>query len=65
MTGRQVHRSATIVLSTVMALIGAALVIEALDGRGGLLSARTLLGLLFLAAGAGRLYIVARRGRCA
>jgi hypothetical protein len=62
MTGRQVHRSATIAFSTLMALIGVALVVEALGGHGGLLSARTLLGLLFLAAGAGRLYIVARRG---
>ena len=63
MTGRQVHRSATIALSTLMALIGAALVVEALAGHGGLLSGRTLLGLLFLLAGAGRLYVEARRGR--
>ncbi len=63
MTGRQVHRSATIALSTLMALVGAALLAEALGGRGGLLSARTLLGLLFLAAGVGRLYVEARRGR--
>lgn len=62
MTGRQVHRSATIALSALMALVGAALVVEALGGHGGLLSARTLLGALFLAAGVGRLYVEARRG---
>jgi hypothetical protein len=63
MTGRRIHRSATMALSTFMALIGAALVVEALAGHGGLLSARTLLGALFLAAGLGRLYVEARRGR--
>ncbi len=63
MTGRSVHRSATTTLSALMALIGVALIVEAIGGHGGLLSARTLLGLLFLAAGAGRLYVEARRGR--
>jgi hypothetical protein len=63
MTGRSVHRSATTALSALMALIGVALIVEAIGGHGGPLSARTLLGLLFLAAGAGRLYVEARRGR--
>jgi hypothetical protein len=63
MTGRRIHRSATTALSALMALIGVALVVEALGGRGGLLSGRTLLGVLFLAAGIGRLYVEARRGR--
>jgi hypothetical protein len=63
MTGRSVHRSATIALSTLMVLVGAVLVVQALAGHGGLFSPRTLLGLLFLAAGAGRLYIEYRRGR--
>ncbi len=63
MTGRSVHRSATIALSALMVLVGGALVVEALAGHGGLISPRTLLGLLFLAAGAGRLYIEHRRGR--
>jgi hypothetical protein len=62
MTGRQVHRSATIALSALMALVGAALIVEAFGGHGGVLSARTLLGALFLAAGVGRLYVEARRG---
>jgi hypothetical protein len=63
MTGRSVHRSATIALSALTVLIGATLLVEALGGHGGPLSARTLLGVLFLAAGAGRLYVEVRRGR--
>ena len=49
-------------LAVLMAVLGVALVAEALGGHGGVLSARTLLGLLFLAAGLGRLYIELRRG---
>jgi hypothetical protein len=62
MTGRQVHRSSAIVLALLMALVGIALVTEAMAGHGGLLSARTLLGVLFLAGGVGRVYIELRRG---
>jgi hypothetical protein len=62
MNGRRIHRSATTALSAIMVLIGVALLVEALGGHGGLLSARTLLGVLFAAAGIGRLYIEARRG---
>jgi hypothetical protein len=63
MTGRRLHRSATVALSTLMVLLGVALVVQALAGQGGVLSPRTLLGLLFVAAGVGRLYIEARRSR--
>jgi hypothetical protein len=62
MTGRKVHRSAAMTLAVLMALIGVALVGEAIGGHGGALSARALLGLLFLAAGLGRLYLELRRG---
>ena len=62
MTGRRIHRSSAMALSVLMALIGVALLVEAIGGHGGLLSGRTLLGLLFLAAGAGRLYVEVRRG---
>jgi hypothetical protein len=61
MTGRRIHHTSAIALSVLMALIGVALLVEALAGEGGVISARTLLGLLFLAAGAGRLYIERRR----
>ncbi len=62
MTGRQLHRRTAMALSALMAVIGVALVIEAAAGAGGVLSARTLLGVLFLAAGGGRMYVEARRG---
>jgi hypothetical protein len=62
MSGRGVHRVSTVVLSLLMAAIGVALIVEAVDGRGGAISPRLLLGVLFVAAGAGRLYVV-RRGR--
>ena len=51
------------VLSLLMATIGAALIVQAADGHGGALSPRLLLGVLFIAAGAGRLYVERRRGR--
>jgi hypothetical protein len=62
MSGRGVHRASTVVLSLLMAAIGVALIVQAVGGRGGAISPRLLLGVLFLAAGAGRLYVV-RRGR--
>jgi hypothetical protein len=49
-------------LSVLMALVGAALLVEAFGGHGGVFSVRSLLGVLFLAAGAGRMYIEMRRG---
>jgi hypothetical protein len=63
MTGRQVHRTGTTLLSLAMVAIGIALAAEAIGGAGGVLSARLLLGVLFLAAGSGRLYLEIRRGR--
>jgi hypothetical protein len=63
MTGRGIHRSSTVVLSLLMALIGVALVVQTIGGGGSLLSGRLLLGVLFLAAGMGRLYLEHRRGR--
>jgi hypothetical protein len=63
MTGRQAHRTATLVLSLLMLAIGVALVVETVSGGGSAGSARLLLGVLFLAAGAGRLYVEIRRGR--
>jgi hypothetical protein len=63
MTGRQAHRTGTTVLSLAMVVIGIALAAEAIGGHGGVLSARLLLGVLFLAAGSGRLYLEIRRDR--
>jgi hypothetical protein len=61
MTGRQVHRTGTTLLSLAMVVIGIALAVEAIGGHGGVLSARLLLGVLFLAGGAARLYLEMRR----
>jgi hypothetical protein len=59
MNGGLAHRSATTVLSVLMAVIGLALLVEGLSA--GAAWGRLLLGVLFLAAGAGRLYLLSRR----
>jgi hypothetical protein len=63
MTGRGVHRSGTRLLSLLMAAVGVALIVEAIVGVGnGSISALLLVGVLFVAAGVGRLYIERKRG---
>jgi hypothetical protein len=63
-TGQQAHRSATLIFSLVMVVIGVSLIAQAVNGRGGLISPRLLLGVLFIAAGGGRMYLeTKRRGR--
>ncbi len=62
MTGRQLHRAGTTVLSLAMVAIGIALIVEAIVNEGAL-SIRMLLGLLFVVAGSGRMYVDVRRGR--
>lgn len=62
MRGRTVHRSGTVVLSLLMVAIGVALIAQAVGG-GAVLSARLLLGVLFLAGGGARLYLEHKRGR--
>jgi hypothetical protein len=63
MNGRQVHRASTLVLSLLMAAIGLALIVEAVGAHASSISPRLLLGVLFIAAGAGRWYVELRRGR--
>jgi hypothetical protein len=63
MNGRQVHRAGTFVLSLAMAVIGLALIVQALVVGTGSISARLLLGVLFIAAGCGRWYVEVRRSR--
>ena len=63
MNGQQAHRMGTFVLSLAMIAIGTALIVQVAAGDGGVLSARLLLGVLFLAAGVGRAYVEIRRGR--
>jgi hypothetical protein len=62
MTGRGAHRATTFVLSLLMAAIGLALIVQVAGGHGGVISPRLLLGVLFLAAGVGRMYVEVRRG---
>ncbi|MHB1537968.1 MAG: hypothetical protein ACYCUM_05060 [Solirubrobacteraceae bacterium] len=62
MNGRGVHRGGTVVFSIAMVAIGVALLAEAISA-GSELSLLALAGILFLAAGVGRLYLEARRGR--
>jgi hypothetical protein len=54
---REVHRGATRLMSAAMALIGLAILVSTLARGGGPLTVGVLLGLLFVAAGAGRLYL--------
>jgi hypothetical protein len=63
MNGRQAHTLGTFVLSLLMAGIGLALIGQCVSGDADLISPRLLLGVLFIAAGAGRAYLEVRRGR--
>jgi len=60
---RDVHRGGTIVLSAALALIGVAIVARTIDAGGGVVSVGVLLGVLFMIAGAGRLWIATRGPR--
>jgi len=52
----------TLALSTMMAVIGLALVGQAVS-KAGVLSPRMILGVLFIAAGVLRVYLIVRRDR--
>jgi hypothetical protein len=56
-TPRELHRGATRLMSTLMVIIGVALVVSTLARGGGPLAIGVLLGVLFVAAGAGRFYL--------
>jgi hypothetical protein len=51
----------TLVLSSLMVLIGVAMIVRAIAGGGGPLAIGIVLGLLFIAAGAGRIYAERQR----
>lgn len=53
----------TTVLSLAMAIIGLVLIVQAALGGGSGLVVRLLLGVLFVMAGSGRLYLLARKSR--
>lgn len=54
---RGLHGQVTIVLSTIVALLGVALIVIAIAGGGGPLARGVLIGALFVLAGAGRAWI--------
>jgi uncharacterized oligopeptide transporter (OPT) family protein len=63
MTGRGVHRYSTVVLSLLMVAIGVALIAQVVGADAVSISGRLLLGVLFLVAGVGRLYVESKRSR--
>jgi hypothetical protein len=58
--GRQLHRSSTRVLSIAMIVIGLALIVRTVAAGGGAIAIGLLLGVLFVLAGAARLYLQLR-----
>ena len=59
--GEGVHRAATLVLSAAMVALGLAMLVRTFGAGGGPLALGTVLGVLFVVAGAGRLYLTWRR----
>ena len=57
---RQMYSSSTRVLSIAMILIGVALIVRTLAAGGGAIATGIILGVLFVAAGAARLYLQLR-----
>jgi hypothetical protein len=51
---REIHRNTTRLLSAVMVVIGLVLLVRTIAAGGGVLSTGVLIGVLFVAAGAGR-----------
>jgi hypothetical protein len=54
---RDVHRGTTGLLSVLLVIIGLALIVRTITAGGGALAFGLLMGVLFVAAGLGRLYI--------
>ena len=57
---RQLRRASTQVMSGLMIVIGIALVVRTLIAGGGAIATGVVLGVLFIAAGIGRLYLQLR-----
>jgi hypothetical protein len=51
------------VLSAALMLLGVAIIARTIDAGGGIFSIGIVVGILFLAAGAGRLWVALRGGR--
>ena len=55
-------RALTVLTSSLMVFIGIALVVRTIDAGGGGAAVGFIIGVLFVAAGAGRLYVTLRGG---
>lgn len=62
MSRRDLHRASTQLLSLVLIGIGIALIARTIAGGGGALAIGIILGVLFMAAGSGRLWVSRRSG---
>jgi hypothetical protein len=60
---RDLHRQTTGFLSALLVVLGVAMIVRTLTAGGGALALGLLLGVLFIAAGLGRLYVNARLSR--
>ncbi len=61
-SGQRAYGAATLILSSLMVVIGVGLIVRTAMLGGGVVSIGVIMGLLFVAAGCGRLW-VAWRGR--
>jgi uncharacterized transporter YbjL len=57
---RNVHRQTTGLLSVILVILGVVLIVRTLTAGGGALAFGLLMGVLFIAAGLGRIYINTR-----
>jgi hypothetical protein len=57
---RRLHRAASLVLSVLMMAVGVAMVVSTVSRGGGPIAVGVLVGVLFVAAGAARLYLQTR-----
>jgi len=60
---RQFHRGSTRVFSVLLIVVGVAMVVASIGAGGGPLALGVILGVLFCAAGAARLYLLERTPR--
>ena len=61
-TPRELHRAGTTVTSVLMVVLGVAILVTTVVNGGGVLALGFFLGLLFVAAGAGRLFVMRKGG---
>jgi hypothetical protein len=58
---RDLHRKGTILFSSLMVVIGVVIVVRTIVAGGGALAVGLIMGVLFCAAGAGRLWVVRKQ----